>query len=101
MKIIIGTVLLIIFILTVGTIAVTYVFSVNNNINNMLRKKGFKNYKNYKKSMKNKSVSESLPEDIKIKSDNCIAKYNYKIKKKEEKKQVEEYLYYELSKKRK
>ncbi|MEL7570537.1 MAG: hypothetical protein AAGU14_08255 [Eubacteriaceae bacterium] len=41
MKIIFGTVFLLIFIVAVGGIAFTYIFSVNNNIDNMLKKKRF------------------------------------------------------------
>ncbi|NMC57099.1 MAG: hypothetical protein GYA50_07765 [Eubacteriaceae bacterium] len=101
MKIIFGTILLLIFILTVGGIAFTYVFSVNNNINNMLKKKGFKNYKNYKKCVENKPIASSTPEDRNTKQDKYNNRYNYKIHKREEKRQVEEYLYYEMSKRRK
>ncbi len=101
MKIIFGTILLLIFILAIGLIAVTYVYAINDNINNMLKKKGFKSYKNYKKCMESKPAVENLPEDGKKKSDSHIAKYNYKMQKKEEKKQIEEYLYYEMSKRRK
>lgn len=101
MKIIFGTVFLLIFIVAVGGIAFTYVFSVNNNIDNMLKKKGFKNYKNYKKCAQSNPLESSIPEKKKIKPDKYNERYNYKIHKKEEKRQVEEYLYYEMNKRRK
>lgn len=101
MKIIFGTIFLLIFILAVGGIAFTYIFSVNNNIDNMLKKKGFKNYKNYKKCAQSRQSESSIPEEKKVKPDNYNNKYNYKIQKKEEKRQVEEYLYNEMNKRRK
>ncbi len=102
MKIIFGTIFLLIFIVAVGGIAFTYVFSVNNNIDNMLKKKGFKNYRNYKKrAAQSKPLESSIPEQRKVKPDKYNERYNYKMQKKEEKRQVEEYLYYEINKRRK
>jgi len=100
-KIIFGTIFLLIFIVAVGGIAFTYVFSVNNNIENMLKKKGFKNYRNYKKCALSKPLQSSVPEEKKAEPDKYNERYNYKNQKKEEKRQVEEYLYYEMNKRRK
>jgi len=100
-KIIFGTVFLLIFIVAVGGIAFTYIFSVNNNIDNMLKKKGFKNYKNYKKCALSKPLQTSVPEEKKAEPDTYNERYNYKKQKKEEKRQVEEYLYFEMNKRRK
>ena len=87
-----GFLLLVIFIIAVGTFTFVYCVSINGNINKMLKRKGYSGYKEYCKMMTAKISRRKRNQIRQLEQPVSLPKktnYTRKMAKRQQKKQVD------------